>query len=174
MVPHHFKSRNAPPKASAMVEALRGLGYNVQTALADIIDNSIAAGASEIRLEFHWAEDRSRISCLDNGSGMNAAEIDRAMRLGERSPLEERSPTDLGRFGMGLKTASFSQCRRLTVASLGTDGLQVLRWDLDYLASSPDNGWHLLEGPAPGSEEHLNSLSNVKHGTLVLWEVLDR
>lgn len=174
MIPHHFKSRNAPPKASAMVEALRGLGYNVQTALADIIDNSIAAGASEIRLEFHWADDGSRISCLDNGSGMNAVELDRAMRLGERSPLEERSSTDLGRFGMGLKTASFSQCRRLTVASLGTDGLQTLRWDLDYLASSSDNGWHLLEGPAPGSEDFLNSLSKVKHGTLVLWEVLDR
>lgn len=174
MTSPHFKSRSAPPKASAMVEALRGLGYNVQTALADIIDNSIAAGASEVRLQFHWDEDRSRISCLDNGRGMSAAELDRAMRLGERNPLEQRSSADLGRFGMGLKTASFSQCRRLTVATVGSNGLQTLRWDLDFLAASADDGWHLLEGSHPGSEIHIEALSDWDHGTLVLWELLDR
>src|SRR5690606_14798597 len=113
------RSRNAPPKASAMVEALRGLGYNTQTALADIIDNSIAAGASEVHVEFTWAERESRILCIDNGSGMTAEGLDRAMRLGEKSPLEDRTANDLGRFGLGLKTASFSQCRRLTVSTLG-------------------------------------------------------
>jgi len=169
-----FKSRNAPPKASAMVEALRGLGYNAQTALADIIDNSIAAGATEVRLQFDWVEDASRISCLDNGRGMTEAELDRAMRLGDRNPLEERSSADLGRFGMGLKTASFSQCRRLTVATLGSEGMQCLRWDLDYLASSADDGWHLLEGAHPGSESYTDLVSEQPFGTLVLWEVLDR
>ncbi len=169
-----FKSRSAPPKASAMIEALRGLGYNTQTALADIIDNSIAAGATEVRIDFVWAERDSRVMCLDNGSGMSAAQLDRAMRLGERSPLEERAESDLGRFGLGLKTASFSQCRRLTVAAMGTDGLQSLRWDLDYLARSTDDGWHLLEGPHPGSEDYLESLSSGTSGTLVLWEDLDR
>ena len=67
-----FKSRNAPPKASAMVEALRGLGYTTQTALADIVDNSIAAGANEVKIEFIWAERDSRVLCLDNGSGMTS------------------------------------------------------------------------------------------------------
>lgn len=157
-----------------MVEALRGLGYNSQTALADIIDNSIAAGATEVRLEFLWAEEQSRILCLDNGRGMSAAELDRAMRLGERSPLEERAAADLGRFGLGLKTASFSQCRRLTVATVGTDGLQSLRWDLDFLANSPDDGWHLLEGAHPGSENFFDRLPPKQSGTLVLWEELDR
>lgn len=157
-----------------MVEALRGLGYNTSTALADIIDNSIAAGANEVRLEFLWAEEQSRILCLDNGRGMSAAELDRAMRLGERSPLEERAAADLGRFGLGLKTASFSQCRRLTVATVGADDLQSLRWDLDFLANSPDNGWHLLEGAHPGSEDFFDRLSPEQPGTLVLWEELDR
>ena len=157
-----------------MVEALRGLGYNIQTALADIIDNSIAAGANEIQLEFIWAEELSRIACLDNGRGMSADELDRAMRLGERNPLEERSSNDLGRFGMGLKTASFSQCRRLTVATTDSKSLHSLRWDLDYLACSPDDGWHLLEGAHPGSEKFLEKLSEHTSGTLVLWEVLDR
>jgi len=157
-----------------MVEALRGLGYNTSTALADIIDNSIAAGANEVRLEFLWAEEQSRILCLDNGRGMSAAELDRAMRLGERSPLEERAAADLGRFGLGLKTASFSQCRRLTVATVGADDLQSLRWDLDFLANSLDNGWHLLEGAHPGSEDFFDRLSPEQSGTLVLWEELDR
>lgn len=164
-----FKSRSAPPKASAMVEALRGLGYNTQTALADIIDNSIAAGANEVHIEFIWAEQESRVLCLDNGSGMTADELDRAMRLGDRNPLEERSAGDLGRFGLGLKTASFSQCRRMTVATRGPDGLQTLRWDLDFLASSADDGWHLLEGPHPGSEGFLERLTSAT-GTLVLWK----
>lgn len=168
-----FKSRNAPPKASAMVEALRGLGYNTQTALADIVDNSIAAGANEVKIEFIWAERDSRVLCLDNGSGMTSESLDRAMRLGEKNPLEERSAIDLGRFGLGLKTASFSQCRRMTVATRGADGLQTLRWDLDFLARSTDDGWHLLEGPHPGSEDFLKRLSS-HTGTLVLWEELDR
>ncbi|MBJ2285624.1 ATP-binding protein [Pseudomonas sp. MF6755] len=157
-----------------MVEALRGLGYNTQTALADIIDNSVAAGASEVRVELIWAETESRIICLDNGTGMSAAGLDLAMRLGERNPLEERSKSDLGRFGLGLKTASFSQCRRLTVATIGTDNMQSLRWDLDYLANSHDGGWHLLEGPHPGSEKCLEPLSDAGKGTMVLWEELDR
>lgn len=157
-----------------MVEALRGLGYNTQTALSDIIDNSVAAGASEVRIEFVWAQTESRITCLDNGAGMSAAGLDLAMRLGERNPLEERATSDLGRFGLGLKTASFSQCRRLTVATIGVDGMQALRWDLDYLANSSDDGWHLLEGPHPGSEGYVEPLSEAGRGTLVLWEELDR
>lgn len=157
-----------------MVEALRGLGYNVQTALADIIDNSIAAGATEVRLKFDWANEASLISCLDNGRGMTESELDRAMRLGERNPLEERTSADLGRFGMGLKTASFSQCRRLTVATTTAEGVHCLRWDLDFLAGSADDGWHLLEGPHPGSEAHMSMLSKYSSGTFVLWELLDR
>lgn len=170
----NMKSRQAPPRAAAMVEALRGLGYNTQTALADLIDNSIAAGARHVSLRFDWDGSQSRISILDDGCGMTAEALDRAMRLGAINPLEHRSATDLGRFGLGLKTASFSQCRRLTVASMAADGLQCLRWDLDVLASSVDGGWHLLEGSHPGSEVWLQPLQKQGGGTLVLWECLDR
>lgn len=169
-----YRSRNAPPKASAMVEALRGLGYSTATALADIVDNSIAAGATDISIKFSWIDENSFVSCLDNGAGMNADILDRAMRLGERSPLEKRAENDLGRFGLGLKTASFSQCRRLTVASRCDAETNILRWDLDYLAKSSDDGWHLLEGCHPGAERLLCDLENVEQGTLVLWEVMDR
>lgn len=167
------KSRHAPPKAAAMIEALRGLGYSAATALADIVDNSIAARADRVDILFSWAGNSSTVAILDNGAGMDECELDLAMRLGEKNPLDERAAHDLGRFGLGLKTASFSQCRRLTVASRKEDTLDCLRWDLDVLAASADDGWHLLEGPAEGSERLLSPLG-AQRGTLVLWENLDR
>ena len=157
-----------------MIEALRGLGYSTATALADIIDNSIAAGADRVDVTFSWSRATSTITVLDNGTGMDEGELDTAMRLGERSPLAERAVHDLGRFGLGLKTASFSQCRRLTVASRKKDRTSCLRWDLDVLAASADDGWHLLEGPAEGSEILLGPLEAQDRGTLVLWEIPDR
>ena len=167
-------SRNAPPRASAMIEALRGLGYSTAGALADLIDNSISARATDVALLFSWDGPASRIAVLDNGEGMDDAQLERAMRLGERSPLDARASHDLGRFGLGLKTASFSQCRRLTVASRKNSDTQCLRWDLDVLAASHDGGWHLLEGAAPGTEAIIDQLNAFPAGTLVLWDVLDR
>ena len=169
------KKRYAPPKASAMIEALRGLGYSTTAALADIIDNSISAGASDVLLGFDWDATQSRISILDNGRGMNDIELEAAMTLGTINPLDERAATDLGRFGMGLKTASFSQCRRLTVASKRENGeLVCLRWDLDAIAADPDSGWCMFEGPAIGSEMFIEPLAHLSSGTLVLWEKIDR
>ena len=157
-----------------MIEALRGLGYWTGTALADIIDNSISAKARLVSVRFAWDGGRSSIAILDDGTGMDADELDSAMRLGERSPLEHRAADDLGRFGLGLKTASFSQCRRLTVASMREGRMTCLRWDLDVIASSPDQGWHLLEGAERESERLLEPLLAAGKGTLVLWEKLDR
>jgi hypothetical protein len=119
-----------------MIEALRGLGYTTAAALADIVDNSVSAGAMEVRVNFDWNGLSSRISVIDDGCGMGDAELESAMRLGDRNPLDVRDPGDLGRFGMGLKTASFSQCRRLTVSSIQECGVNsCLRWDLDALAA---------------------------------------
>jgi len=157
-----------------MIEALRGLGYWTGTALADIVDNSISAQARSVSMRFAWDGESSNVAILDDGVGMDAVELDGAMRLGERSPLESRAADDLGRFGLGLKTASFSQCRRLTVASMRDGLMNCLRWDLDVLASSGDHGWHLLEGAESGSEHLLEPLASAGKGTLVLWERLDR
>lgn len=167
-------SRYIPPRAHAMIEALRGLGYSTATALADIIDNSIAACSDLVDLRFCWRGSESFITVVDNGNGMDDDELERAMRLGERSPLDERASNDLGRFGLGLKTASFSQCRRLTVAGKRHGQISCLRWDLDVIAASNDDGWYVLEGPQEGSEPLLAQLEQGEHGTLVLWEVLDR
>lgn len=168
------KTRNIPPNASLMFESLRGLGYSTATALADIIDNSISASASEIYLKFEWLGSNSFISIRDNGIGMNDSQLEAAMRLGAKGPLDERHTNDLGRFGMGLKTASLSQCRRLTVASFKDGALCCLRWDLDLLAKNLDSGWLLYEGPSENSEFHLSDLEQSHSGTIVLWEILDR
>lgn len=168
------KTRKAPPRATAMLESLRGLGYSTAAALADIIDNSISAGASEVRIDFQWDGVDSRVLILDDGRGMSDLELEGAMRLGDRDPLAAREAHDLGRFGMGLKTASLSQCRRLTVASIKGGEWSCLRWDLDELAADPQSDWLLYEGPADGSRRHLTSLDGMTAGTLVLWEKLDR
>lgn len=168
------KTRKAPPRATAMLESLRGLGYSTAAALADIIDNSISAGASEVRIDFQWDGPDSRVLILDDGRGMSDPELEGAMRLGDRNPLAAREAHDLGRFGMGLKTASLSQCRRLTVASVRHGEWSCLRWDLDELAADPQSDWLLFEGPADGSLRYLSCLDGKTAGTLVLWEKLDR
>ena len=168
------KTRYAPPRAGAMLESLRGLGYSPAAALADVIDNSISAGANHIAVKMSWDDGASRISILDNGLGMSDPELESAMRLGDKNPLEARAPSDLGRFGMGLKTSSFSQCRRLTVASIKAGERSCLRWDLDALAEDPKGDWAMHEGAADGSEKFLDPLSSQSSGTLVLWEKLDR
>jgi hypothetical protein len=169
-----MKTRNAPPSANAMLESLRGLGYSTASALADIIDNSISAKARSVEIYFSWSDKTSHISIVDDGSGMTDSKLEAAMALGEKNPLDVRAAHDLGRFGMGLKTASFSQCKRLTVASKVGGVSSCLRWDLDVLNANPDMGWSLIEGPAPGSEPLVSKLDVRDHGTLVIWELLDR
>ena len=162
----------APPPASSMIEALRGVGYSTETAIADLIDNSISAGANNVWINFWWAGRDSYVSTLDDGKGMNEDELFNAMRPGSRNPLDQRSAHDLGRFGLGLKTASFSQCRRLTVASRRNGRMATRRWDLDHVAQVDD--WQLLTGPARGSETLIKPLEASEQGTLVLWECMDR
>ena len=100
-----MKFDDVPPDASAMVESMRAHGYTLSTAIADIIDNSIAAGCNNVWLRFDWNFERSWVAIIDDGSGMSESDLKNAMRLGSRNPLEDRSPEDLGRFGLGLKTA---------------------------------------------------------------------
>ena len=162
----------AAPPASSMIESLRGVGYSLETAIADLIDNSISAHARNLWITFWWEGRRSHIAILDDGDGMTEGELSEAMRPGSRSPLESRPADDLGRFGLGLKTASFSQCRQLTVASLRNGQFGTRRWDIDHVARVEE--WQLLKDPVAGSEEMLKPLLRLDQGTMVLWENLDR
>jgi hypothetical protein len=161
------------PPGAALAESLRAYGYSLATAIADIIDNSIAAGAGNVWLDFYWDGSRSSISITDDGEGMSDDALFDAMAPGSRSPLEDRHPDDLGRFGMGLKTASFSQCRCLSVISKTADRRQSMRcWDLDVIAEH--NEWRLLRQASKNAIESSSNLDELNSGTLVMWENMDR
>ncbi len=136
----------ATPRPGALIESLRSIGYDLPTAVADIIDNSLTASARQVDIVFHWAGANSWICILDDGIGMPDRKLFEAMRPGSQNPLQTRSSNDLGRFGLGLKTASFSQARRLTVITKTTRGsIAVREWDLDYVEREDE--WRLLKEP---------------------------
>lgn len=165
------------PDASAMAESMRAHGYTLPTAIADLADNSITAYCKNIWLRFEWDGMDSWVSVTDDGDGMSEEALISAMRLGSRSPVEERDPADLGRFGLGLKTASFSQARRLTVISrTRSEQCVVRRWDLDHLARPEVKGWQLLRTAHPEAGERIHELERreLNSGTQVLLEELDR
>ena len=105
------------PEAGPFLDSLRSIGYSLDSAVADVIDNSISAGASQIDIFADWGNGSPRLAIKDDGKGMSPGELADAMRLGGLSSKATRSKTDLGRFGLGLKTASFSQCKNLSVIS---------------------------------------------------------
>jgi hypothetical protein len=163
----------ADPNAAALVESLRAFGYTTSAAVADLVDNSISADARNVWITFHWAGAESWATIIDDGHGMDEQELKEAMRAGSQSPTEPRSADDLGRFGLGLKTASFSQCRELTVISRRVDGpLAQRRWDLDVVAASGE--WRLLKEVEPQSLAILGRLEGMRSGTGVLWRQMDR
>jgi hypothetical protein len=160
------------PRASVMIEAMRDIGYSFDSAVADIIDNSIAAEAQNIELRYGWVADLPWIAIIDDGAGMKRDDLLEAMRPGSKDPRLERQEHDLGRFGLGLKTASFSQCRELTVISRGGGELNGMRWDLDRVAAT--NRWEITEIHTSEQTELPCRLPNTGSGTLVLWRMIDR
>jgi hypothetical protein len=165
-----MKSVKAPPKASVLVESMRDVGYSLDTALADIIDNSISAGATRISIDVEADGDGARLTIMDDGTSMTPTELIDAMRLGSRHPRHERLTQDLGRFGLGLKTASLSQCRRLTVIARKGGKAAAAIWDLDEIARSDD--WILQTAESEDDLPLMKQLEN--DGVLVIWEKIDR
>ena len=153
-----------------LIESMRDIGYSLETALADIVDNSISAGATIINIFVNTSEGDASVAIVDNGDGMSEEELLEAMRPGSRNPREDRAQSDLGRFGLGLKTASFSQCRRLTVVSRRDGQTSAARWDLDHVAETDE--WLVQMPDHPDVVARRENLP--ERGTLVLWEKLDR
>ena len=158
------------PSAAILIGSLRGFPYTLETALADIIDNSITAGADRVSIFAEANAGSPRLAVIDNGSGMSFEQLQTAMRLGSKDPAAARASNDLGRFGLGLKTASFSQCRRLTVATSQNGEVRAARWDLRYVYETDE--WMVQIIPNPETLPWVDQLGS--HGTLVLWEDLDR
>ncbi len=166
-----LQTTKAEPDASSMIETFRAIGYSFETAIADIIDNSISADSKNIRINYEWKGEDTIVIINDDGCGMNHDELVRAMRPGSKHPSEERSAKDLGRFGLGLKTASFSQTRKFSVLSKRKDYSPVYwAWDLDHVQKV--QSWELIKYiPLEAELEKIDSLVS---GTSVIWYCLDR
>lgn len=168
-----YESTVVNPNVANLITSLRDIGYNFEIAIADIVDNSISADCKNVEI-FALKYPENKICILDDGVGMDEAELTEAMRLATQHPLIERSERDLGRFGLGLKTASFSQCKKLTVASKKNELISIRQWDLEFI--SKKNEWLLLT-PDFLSYENLPAFDLLKKsqsGTLVVWEQMDR
>jgi hypothetical protein len=161
------------PDASAIFSSLRAIGYSFNTALADIIDNSLAAAASHIDVGFR-SEPEPYVAILDDGRGMTPDVLIQAMRHGGNGPREARRADDLGRYGLGLKTASLSQCRRLSVVTLIAERLSAARWDLDHVEDANEWTLEVLDDDEIQALPRVHELIAVGHGTIVLWEHFDR
>lgn len=165
--PHHL-----PPSAASLTASLRDLGYSLETAIADLIDNSISAEATDIRIFCDLTRTSPVLAIADNGRGMSPEELIVAMKHGSTAPKQERSLKDLGRFGLGLKTASFSQCRRLTVISTQNNQRSGAEWDLRKVEDDDDWFIAILDDDEISALPMADTLGAT--GTLVLWRDLDR
>ncbi|UVI39679.1 ATP-binding protein [Qipengyuania spongiae] len=166
------RNHRLPPSAACLSASMRDLGYSLESAIADIIDNSISANATAIDIVCNLTGATPSLAIIDNGWGMSADEIVQAMRHGASDPKAERGPKDLGRFGLGLKTASFSQCRTLTVASAKDGRLGGAVWSLDRIDELDDWMLSILEEDDLAALDYADRLG--QNGTAVIWTDLDR
>ena len=161
------------PTADVLMFSMRAMGYSFESAVADIIDNSISACASHIQIRFPVDPADCYVVVCDDGEGMSRQELFDAMKYGSEQKRDGRSETDLGRFGLGLKAASLSQCRKLTVASKKDGQISAYAWDLDIIEEKHD--WYVIEC----SDDEIRNirfiewLDDLPSGTVVVWEDFD-
>ncbi|MDR1086377.1 MAG: ATP-binding protein [Deltaproteobacteria bacterium] len=161
-----------PPGAAALSSSMRDIGYSLDTAIADLIDNSISACAGMVDVHFREINGENIIAVVDDGIGMDEASLQQAMRLGSSVKDNRRRSSDLGKFGLGLKTATYSQCRMLTVASRQDGKIVAVTQDLDEIDRTDKWLLTLHNGMEIAKIPLLDCLP--KSGTLVLWRKLDR
>lgn len=160
------------PSAARLTDSLRDIGYDFSAAIADLVDNSITAEATEVNVVIEFCGERSRVFVADNGRGMTLNGLTEAMRFGSRRAYGRG---DLGRYGLGLKTASLSQGRRLTVVTRTSSERRVIQTrqlDLDLIAEFDD--WLIVEPDRTDVIERARNLLEDAPGTVVIWENLDR
>ena len=161
------------PEAGSLMGSMRSMGYTFESAIADIIDNSISAKAHEIHLYFPTNADTCYVCILDDGIGMSKTELFQAMRYGSSACEENRREDDLGRFGLGMKSASLSQCRILTVASKQKGKISAYRWDYNHIQGQTK--WEVAELLQNEISDipNIDNLKAQKQGTLIVWQDFD-
>ena len=178
MMQKQIRSISVPPAPLRLIENLTQIGYSFHTAIADLIDNSIQANSSDIYIDMCSINeaDQPYVIICDNGKGMNKERLIEAMRFGSKEKYIEK---DLGKFGLGLKTASLSQCRILTVISKprtqleSKSRLNICKWDINYVYSY--NEWRILNPKESELEDYEKLILEIykekidNGGTLVIW-----
>lgn len=160
------------PSAARLIGSLRDIGYDFPTAIADIVDNSVSAGARNVGIELVFVPDASYVLLWDDGTGMSESQLNEAFRFGSRRDYEE---AELGRFGLGLKTGSFSQCRRLTVmARSRRDSKRIVSRTLDLDHVERTDRWVIQKDETSPATAYAEAFLRESPGTVVLWEKLDR
>ncbi len=162
------------PQADILMGSMRSMGYSFEAAIADVVDNSISADSENVRILFPISpSEKNAVGILDDGHGMSQDTLFEAMRYGSTSSEATRNPKDLGRFGLGLKSASLSQCRVLTVVSYWNGELCAYQWNYDHIIEKKE--WLVLHL----NDEEIKQLpyyDNLKaqaKGTLVIWQEFD-
>lgn len=165
------KQLSVAPSARRLTNSLRDIGYSFESAVADLLDNSITAGATSIKIKITFAGRDSSVMIIDNGRGMNKNQANEAMRFGSRKDYDAG---DLGRYGLGLKTASLSQCRRLEMVTKTAETSTFLgrTLDLDFIQATDD--WVTLDSSEEDYARDLYELLETDTGTVVQWKKLDR
>ncbi|MDC0133858.1 ATP-binding protein [Acidimicrobiia bacterium] len=172
------------PSPVDLIRSIAEQGYTLQASLADLVDNSISANATAIDILVCAEREPFKVFIADNGVGMSEHELSAAMRLPSQSPLDQRRTNDLGRFGLGMKTASFAQTRRFTVLSkkAGEQKYSGRTWDLSVLeqgewkivVNSRDEITKLLSKYREESRSRDNELAGFEANTLVIWDGLHK
>ena len=160
------------PSAKRLIRSLRDMGYEFAAAVADLIDNSVEARANTVRVDVEWNGEDSYVMIADNGLGMSAQQLKEALRFGSERDYDTE---DLGKFGLGLKTASLSQCLRLTVASRQNESradINAYCWDLAHIEAT--NRWEILQVRSVDLQSDARQHLKETTGTVVIWERLDR
>lgn len=167
---------NLIPDAHLLLSSLRSVGYKAETAIADILDNCISARASKIVIDFIWADDKSKIIITDNGLGMSKDELISSMKIGSSDPSSDRDIDDLGRFGMGMKTAAFSLGKKLVVLSKHDGNISNACWNLNYIEFKKDGKWSLIIADSNDKKivKYEHRLANFNNGTILIIEDLDK
>jgi Histidine kinase-, DNA gyrase B-, and HSP90-like ATPase len=162
------------PGAKRLIRSLRDMGYEFAAAVADLVDNSIEAKATTVWIDVDWGEggESAYVSIVDNGLGMSSQDLREALRFGSKRDYEDE---DLGKFGLGLKTASLSQCLKFTVATRqnrNRSDIVAYCWDVAHVDAT--NRWEILPVTTKTLHERIRRHLKETTGTAVIWERLDR
>lgn len=163
------------PEAGNLMGSMRFMGYTFNAAVSDILDNSISAAAKAIHIYFPTDSeiDNCYLAILDNGIGMSKAELAQAMKYGSVDCNKDRQSSDMGRYGLGMKSASLSQCRVLTVISKQGDEISGYSWDYNSIQGKSE--WNMIEFESSEliTFPHFLDLEQQSSGTLVIWQDFD-